>query len=163
MAGPNAKNWMYLLMAGIFSLLLIALGFKFYYAFTTDNTLVTTNYYEVGRDYDNYVKNQKSPDRKLESPVLTGKLLPSSGENKLPVSYFAITSNTSMTPIEGASVSVVFSRRATRSQDISAKCITDAAGSCELQFKLPGPGDWEMSLLAEDKAGKYNEFRLLHL
>lgn len=172
-------NWKILkLFSGagaLFLTLLIALGFKIYYALDTHQPVLTDDYYEVGRDFDEHLRKNRNPrDRSLESPALetneagqTAAL--KRGVNLVPVEYSrkaahagaaadrakagGSTSPGPAGPIAGAQVSLILSRRATVNDDISARCVTDARGQCDLRVVIPSGGYWEGRFQATDPVG----------
>ncbi|MCR9141807.1 MAG: FixH family protein [bacterium] len=164
----SEANWKLMQLFGgaaaLFCTLLIALGFKIYYALDTHQPVMTGDYYEIGRNFDEYRrKNRSAVDRSLSSPVLgaTGEaesraLKP--GENLIPVVYQATPGSNASAgrgeAIAGARVSLSLSRRATVNQDVSAECLTDERGRCQLRLFVPGGGYWEGRLRAADPEGE---------
>ncbi|MEQ9365525.1 MAG: FixH family protein [Leptospirales bacterium] len=148
----------------MFCTLLIALGFKIYYALDTHQPVMTGDYYEIGRDFDGYRRKQaNAPDRRLESPVLVADAKPGGaalkrGVNLVPVEYRQVGGDVPgravAGAIAGARVSLTLSRRATVNEDISAGCMTDARGRCELRVLIPRGGYWEGRLQATEAGGE---------
>ena len=147
-------------LGALFACLLIALGFKIYYALATDQPVLRADYYETGRRYDNYVKNNaNTKNRKLHSPMFDRVQYPHipvkgflrQGKNRLPVRY----TNAEGQGVAAAKVQLRLGRRATNREDFATTCTTDATGRCTLQFALPHSGYWEGTLRAEDAKGRF--------
>ena len=156
--------------AALFCTLLIALSFKIYYALETHQPVMTGDYYEIGRNFDEYRRNhQNSADRSLESPLLekpAANVLyhPAlrAGANSVPVLYRQADSAQNR-PLAGAQIQFVLSRKATVNDDVSARCVTDQSGRCELNFALPSGGYWEGRLEAVDETGRVLERRVYEI
>ncbi len=143
--------------AALFCCLLIALGFKIYYALDTHQPVLTGDYYEIGRNFDEYRrKNRNTENRRLDSPVLldarqAARVQLQRGVNLVPVEYRR--TGAAAAPVVGARVSFKLSRRATVNDDVQAGCLTDQQGRCELRLEIPGSGYWEGSLEALEADG----------
>ena len=142
-------------LGALFLTLLIALSFKIYYALKTDQPTMTEDYYRIGLDYDGYRAAQRnSADRSLTIATFEGASGLVLGENQIPVRYEEITPANERKPLGDAEVHVVFSRRATVNEDVSADCRTNDEGRCVLEIQLPAPGPWEYSIEARDPEGQ---------
>ena len=168
----SAANWkmfkVFAGVAGLFLTLVIALGFKIYYALKTDQPVMTGEYYEIGRNFDEYrERTRNQSDRALSSPAIPSANARSSdrqtaylrtGVNRVPVSYIRTPTGSAEPspaagPIDRATIALVLSRKATVNQDVSGECVTDASGTCELQITIPRGGYWEGRFQATESTG----------
>ena len=158
--------------AALFCTLLIALSFKIYYALETHQPVMTGDYYEIGRNFDEYRRNhQNSADRSLQSALLekpAQNMLyhPAlrTGTNSVSVLYQqAPADQAQQRPLAGAQIEFVLSRKATVNDNVSARCVTDQSGRCELNFALPAGGYWEGRLEAIDDNGRILERRVYEI
>ncbi|MBI3395629.1 MAG: FixH family protein [Spirochaetia bacterium] len=139
-------------MGALFSVLLIALGFKFYAALSTLEPTVARDYYEVGSEFDRHLAETKSTDnRMLSSAFFQTKQPIKIGEQDITVTY--TESGSGQRPVASAEVSLLLSRRATTKQNSVTSCATDANGTCHLRVKFTGRGPWEAVLTAKDSGG----------
>ncbi|MCB1316947.1 MAG: FixH family protein [Leptospiraceae bacterium] len=140
--------------AALFSTLLIALAFKFYYALSTNEPVMTENYYEVGLNYDEYrARHANSPDRLLSGTVLQDKdARLNRGANEFNFVYQK-KDNRENAPLSGAKINLRFTRPATVNQDIEGNCVTDQTGSCRIALQIGGMGYWQIIATAEDAEG----------
>lgn len=147
-------------LGGLFMCLLIALGFKVFYAIKTNQPVLRKDYYETGRRYDRYLKSARNTaNRQLKSPLFKGfksgnvamynNLSP--GQNFIQVLY---SSNNSQ-GIANADVHLHLGRRSTTNQDIDGKCVTNNLGKCSISLIIPATGYWEGALSAKDSNGRY--------
>lgn len=143
----------FFLLFGIFSTLLVALGFKFYYAFSTNEPAMTDNYYEIGRNYDSYLTERSNTSNRILNitPSLSGI---KSGSNSIIMNYLN-TSGTASAPISQGTIVFEISKRATTKGRIKRECTTDLNGNCEINFNLNPGARYELSILAKDSDGSY--------
>lgn len=142
-------------LGALFLTLLIALGFKIYYALKTDQPTMTEDYYRIGLDYDGYRASQRnSADRSLSFPALEAATGIAIGDNEIDVLYEELTPGNGRRPLGEADVQVVFSRRATVNEDLSGHCRTNVEGHCVLEVEIPAPGPWEYVIEARDQQGQ---------
>jgi len=134
----------------LFLTLVIALAVKFYYAFSTEESVMTGDYFEVGRDYDAYVRNQNTGNRILRADFIDRPGTLHSGSNNLELTI----SSPDKKPVSGAAVLVQLTRKATVRGIISARCTTDTAGRCPFSVNIPGTGDWDLEIISSDAGGK---------
>lgn len=139
---------LFALMGAIFSTLLVALAFKFYYAFSTHQSPMTSSSYEVGKDFQKHLdETRDSDDRSLQVDF------PADLQRR-PFRLSLVYSNTERKPIAGAVVKLDASRRATNEGALQKECTTDSAGRCVIELAPAFPGRWEIQLFAKDAAGK---------
>ena len=144
----------FLLLFALFSFLLVALSFKFYFAFSTNEEIVTDHYYEIGANYDSYLKEAgNSHDRNLLlSPIPSGI---KAGTNTIRLNYLN-TSNKKSLPIANGEIFLEITKRATVKGRIQKKCYTDESGNCEISFQIHPGAKYELSIRAKDANGNYN-------
>ena len=149
-------------LGSLFACLLIALGFKIYFAVKTYQPVLNEGYYETGRLYDQHLKKiANSRDRRLSSPLfadfkavhipIKDKL--KIGENYIPVKY----TNQNQIGINNAKVIFQLGRRATNNQNLEASCTTNQDGQCEIRIQIPAKGYWEGGIFIRDAMGQYSK------
>ncbi|MDH5655851.1 MAG: FixH family protein [Spirochaetia bacterium] len=162
---PEVKQQLIKIFSILFALfltLVIALGFKFYYAFSTNEPAIAQNYYEVGKDYDRYINSKKSSDnRQLTSLPDISEI--KRGINQIKFQYME-TSDHSSTGIKNGKIQITLTRRATLKGQILKECITDHKGECSIHFEIPASGGrYEISLHANDKDGRFTTKEMIEI
>ncbi len=156
--GNRKLLYLFGIAGGLFACLLGALSVKFYVAFSSHEAVMTDDYYDVGRNFDEYrARMRNAPDRRLDSALLQradGGLLP--GKNRMVVGY----RHSERGPIAGAVVTLRLNRRSTLKGTIEAECRTNKNGACLLEFGLPQGGYYEMRLTALEMRLTAPEMRL---
>lgn len=154
---PEIKRQLILIYTSCFMffvILLIALGFKFYYAFKTYEPVMDERYYEIGEELDQHNKDKINSKNRIFSaePALSNI---KTGVNEITVSYLD-TENGKKNPIEGAKVSLIITKSSTMIGQIKESCLTDKSGRCKLRFRIEFGGRKDLKLHAEDSRGKFH-------
>lgn len=144
--GNRKLLYLFGIAGGLFACLLGALSVKFYVAFSSHEGVMTDDYYDVGRNFDEYrARMRNAPNRQLDSALLRradGGL--QTGSNRMAVRY----RHRERGPIARAKITLRLNRRSTLKGAMEAECRTDERGACLLEFTLPQGGYYEMRLTA---------------
>ncbi len=148
--GTKRVTRLFALMGAIFSTLLVALGFKFYFAFSTHQAPMTNSSYDVGKDFQKHLEETRdSEDRVLRVSLPAD---PQTRPLRLAVSY--ATTGSENKPVTGALVRLEATRRATNEGAFQKDCTTDTSGGCVIELAPGFPGRWELYVSAKDPGGK---------
>lgn len=138
------------LMGAIFSTLLIALGFKFYYALSTHQPPMTASSYEVGKDFQKHLEETRDSENRSLRVRFPAELQ----DRPLRLSFSYATAAPEFKPVQGAVIKVDASRRATTEGSFQKECTTNASGECVIEMAPAFPGRWEVHVFAKDAEGR---------